>query len=237
MRVATPRTLFVGTLVGGLLACGGLLGIEDLSVQDIESFGDGGGDTDPPQETSASTDASDASVDADAGDRDAGVKLVFVTSDRSNGAMGGVNGADGRCRAAAERGGLDAGFVAWVSARGSNAIDRIEHGGAYRLLDGRLITKDREQLKSGSLESAIDVDEMSEPITGDKLVWTGTFPNGQTSATCVDWSNNGPIAYGAAGSLDRPKLGAWTDNGGPAPASGFPNWGCQASARLYCFER
>ena len=214
-------------------ACAGLVGIEELGV-DAPPISVDGAITDAPLEGRADVallDAAEAAVDA-------GSKRVFVTSDLENGAMGGVAGADARCAAAAARGGLDGGaWVAWVSASAANAVDRIEHPGAYLLLDGRRVVASKSQLTTGNLDVAIDITEDNQLVKGSTVVWTGTFPNGQTSVSCNNWTSNGVIVYGAAGSLDRPKNGDWTDNGGPSPAQGFPNWGCQTAGRLYCFER
>lgn len=218
-----------------LAACAGLIGIEDLGVDPPVVIGG----TDAQVAPDAPADVFVPDVQSEGPPVDAGSRRVFVTSDTTRGAMGGVQGADDRCAAAAARGGLDGGtWMAWLSASGgAAAIDRIVHTGSYLRLDGKPVVTTKGQLTTGNLDLPIDRTESNEPVTGTTLVWTGTFPNGQTSADCNRWTTTGAIMYGTAGSLDRPKNGDWTDNGGAAPATGFPNWGCQTDARLYCFEK
>ena len=210
------------------------MGVTDLEVVEKDAPA-------PPVETGLpDADADDATpspLEKDSGDAgDAGTeeKRVFVTSTAFNGIMGGVSGVDARCIAAADRAGLGSDWVAWISADGKNAIDRITHDGPYVRLDGARVVRDKSQLVLGVLTSPIDRTESGETVTENLLVWTGTFMNGTFSTDCNNWSTNNALTYGAMGTLSRVDR-QWTDNGGPG--AGFRNWGCQTSARLYCFER
>ena len=214
-------------------ACAPIVGVTELEVVERAEPA-------PPVETApdaaAHDDAAPSQVEKDAGDAgDAGVgdKRVFVTSTAFNGIMGGVAGVDARCIAAADREGLGGDWVAWISADGKNAIDRITHDGPYVRLDGARVVRDKSQLVSGVLTSPIDRTEKGETVTENPLVWTGTFVNGTFSTDCNNWSTSNALSFGAIGTLNRVDR-LWTDNGGPG--GGFRNWGCQTSARLYCFE-
>ena len=219
-----------------LAACAQIIGIQELEVEE----------RDAPVRVTPDADVPDVGIDrnipVDAASDDADAaptvtwKRVFVTSDTSNGILGGLAGADKRCTDAAGRAKLDGGpWVAWVSVSGKNAIDRITHEGEYRLLDGRVVVSNKKQLASGTLTSPIDLFETGTVASGTLRVWTGTFPDGTYSTkSCEGWVSSNALDFGSIGTLDQPKNGTWTRNGGPGP--GFPDWGCQTIARLYCFE-
>jgi hypothetical protein len=231
--MSSPRfTSLVTITVVALGACAPLLGIEDVtatSEPDASSSFDASA-----SDASASDVRSDAVDDAREEKRiDPPAKRVFVTSDVWNGVMGGESGVDSRCVAAADRAGLGGTWSAWVSVGGKNAIDRIEHDGPYDRLDRMRVVRNKAQLVSGVLTNPINVTETGEPFSGETLVWTGTFANGAASQNCKDWTTREILDFGALGNLDRTN-GTWTDNGGTGATR---NWGCQTSARLYCFER
>ncbi|MBX3261875.1 MAG: hypothetical protein KIS78_14280 [Labilithrix sp.] len=217
-------------------ACAPILGVSELEVDERDASG-------PPVETAPTASTSEATPPPpppeDAGDPpDAPSsnveKRVFVTSGAFNGVMGGVSGVDARCVAAADRATLGGDWIAWISADGKNAIDRVIHDGPYVRLDGARVVRNKAQLVTGVLTSPIDRTETGERVTENHLVWTGTLVSGIFSTDCDNWSSNNAVTYGAMGTLSRTDR-AWTDNGGPGP--GFRNWGCQTLARLYCFER
>lgn len=234
------RAAFVVVVALGAAACGSILGITDPVV---DGPGDAavvqpGPDSDEPPPVvrpDAAPDAGDAAApvaDADAADV---VKRVFVSSDLTNGIIGGLAGADTICTNAAKRGNLGPStWVAWLSGDGKNAIDRITHDGPYDMLDGRRVVSQKTELTSGKLQTAIVITEDGTPYQGTTLVWTGTSADGHLFAVCSNWTTNNPVDFGTIGSLDQPHDALWTDNLGPG--AGFRNWGCQTSARLYCFE-
>lgn len=193
---------------------------------------------DPTKPADAGPSPDDASG-PDASDIDASsAKLVFVTSDKSNGLLNGWEGADARCIAAANRGSLPGDWIAWISVGGKPAIDRITHQGPYIRLDKFAVVSSRAQLTSGALTSPINVNEMNQVVSDanpeDVRVWTGTFSNGQVSVDCDGWRTANPLMFGGLGQLNRID-GSWTDNGGPG--GGFRHWGCQTTAHLYCFQK
>lgn len=216
-------------------ACAPIVGITDLDVEvDAEEDASAPPSEQPRTDSAVPDDASSSSDDDAASDAGIVEKRVFVTSTAFNGIMGGAAGVDARCVAAADRVGLGGDWIAWISADGNNAIDRITHDGPYVRLDGARVVRDKSQLASGVLTSPIRLTEKGEAVTENLLVWTGTFVDGTFSTDCNNWSTSNVLTYGAMGTLSRVDHW-WTDNGGPG--GGFRNWGCQTSARLYCFER
>lgn len=224
------RTGWLAFVVGGA-ACGQVVGIEPLvSDVQIDASVPEAQDSQPPVVA-----PSDAGVEADAY-RGPAPKRVFVTSRTWPGDLGGRRGADEHCTTAALLGGLTGGpWIAWIATESGPAIDGVTDS-AYVLLDGRPVVTGKKQLASGNLTVPINITESdASTASGNVVVWTGTFANGEAGDRCGDWSTSGGFSVGTAGSLDRATDGGWNDNGG----AGVPlrSWPCNTKARLYCFER
>jgi hypothetical protein len=229
VAMSLVRVLSFSAVVLG--ACAPILGIEDVTaVKEPDA-------STPSPFDAATPDVSvvDAAVEdvVEEKSTEPQPKRVFVTSDVFNGFMGGESSVDARCIAAADRAGLGGSWVAWISADGKNAIDRIEHDGPYQRLDGLRVVRNKAQLASGVLTNPIDVLETGERFGGEIRVWTGTRANGAAGVDCNNWSTSNALVFGTLGELNRTNAG-WTDNGGTGPTR---DWGCQTVARLYCFER
>jgi len=242
-------TLSALALVTTALACNSFTDVDGLQYNDCPRGGcrDGGADAngseDEDEEQSSSsgkvpkTDGgSSGTSDAGTSSGDAGTDaapaqnyVVFVTSATFTGkGLGGLAGADAQCQAAANAAKLCTGtspvFRAWLSSSATTANARLTHKGPYKLVTGALVAANFDKLKSGSLETAIDTDEVKG--THADLVWTGTTTAGVTAEKqCDAWTNSGEL--GGAGSAAS-SLGPWTDSG-PLP--------CGSGARLYCFEQ
>ena len=235
------RGLFAALLVAqGAFACDSVLGIDELTV--VATTDAASASPTPGSSPRSPGTAKDAAADSEVQD-DAGPprKRVFVTSNMSTGIMGGRDGADALCAAAAATGKLSGTWIAWLSQGGEpvpHAVDRIPHDGPFHRLDDVIIAQNKEQLKSGSLLAPIITTETGEilmsPSRENARVWTGTVSNGTFAADCNKWSTSSSVVFGTMGSLTYITNGIWTNNGGPGP--GFANWGCQTRGRLYCFE-
>ncbi|HVH45384.1 MAG TPA: DUF1554 domain-containing protein [Labilithrix sp.] len=194
--------------------------------------------TEPPPDTTIRPSKPDAS---DAATREAGpgTKLVFVTTSRWNGSLGGLAGADALCKQAAAEAGLGSSdWRAWLSTKSVNATSRITHDGPYVLLDGRVVVSNKAQLASGAINVAIDITEQGIPAdkgTEYARIWTGTHRDGTAVPPdmCDDWTSSGSLEFGIMGSLLSAKA-AWTRASGVVQTDG--GWGCQTKGRLYCFE-
>jgi hypothetical protein len=131
--------------------------------------------------------------------------IVFISSETYQGfKLGGLYGADQRCRSLAAKAGLlrPETFRAWLSTPTMSAADRLSHSrGRYTLVNGLVIAHDWASLTSGSLLNTITVDENSQ--YQDTRVWTGTLADGQPavgSEFCGDWDDDsGFLIFGGAG--------------------------------------
>lgn len=152
-------------------------------------------------------------------------KIIFATSSKQNGDLGGLSGADGICGDLAESAGLEGTFKAWLSSSGQPAEERLAHAGVpYVRPDGTRVANNWNDLVDGSLDAPINRDQDGEQISGD--VWTGTRANGSTGdATCGGFDSTGDI--GVCGSSTA-QNGNWSDNIQPF---------CTSALRLYCVEQ
>jgi len=175
----------------------------------------------------------DGNADPDDGCKEcASDSIVFISSEIYQGYdLGGLYGADQRCRSLAAKGGLlrPETFLAWLSTPTMSAADRLLHSrGRYKLVNGLVIAQDWASLTSGSLLNTITVDENSQ--SQDTRVWTGTLADGQPavgSEFCGDWDDDsGLLLFGGAGRSLAADSG-W---------SFFAQGGCDSQYRLYCFE-
>lgn len=159
--------------------------------------------------------------------------IVFITSETYQGfALGGLYGADQRCRSLAAKAGLERPltFTAWLSTPEMSASERLLHSrGRYVLVNGLVVAQNWDALTSGTVENPIMVDENS--ITQDTLVWTGTLADGQPalgSEFCENWDDDSGLlklgGIGASASTDS----SW---------SFFEHSGCGSEIHLYCVQQ
>jgi len=175
----------------------------------------------------------DGNVDPDDGCKEcARDSIIFISSETYQGYnLGGLYGADQRCRSLAAKAGLlrPETFRAWLSTPTMSAADRLSHSrGRYTLVNGLVIANDWASLTSGSLLNTITADENSQ--SQDTRVWTGTLADGQPavgSEFCGDWDDDsGLLLFGGAGRSLAADSG-W---------SFFDQSECGSQYRLYCFE-
>lgn len=163
---------------------------------------------------------------------------VFVTSQVFTGDLGGLDGADAKCQAAAQAGDLSGTYRAWLSSLTESALDRLVHSQIpYRLVDGKEVASDWDDLTDGTLLAGINVSELKgAPGKGAhtcmpdslSIVWTGTTETGSPVGGeyfCGGWASPSGSGYaGVAGSVDS----TWTAN---CLAK------CNDQASLYCVEQ
>ena len=166
--------------------------------------------------------------------------LVFVTSQKFSGNLGGVQGANSKCNVLATAAGLPGAgkYRAWLSSDTDAPFDSFFQSNLpYRRPDGTLVADSWSDLVSGGLGAPISVSETGVSIGGgandcsslDKLVWTNTGPAGtlDNEAHCDGWTVAQALIKGGAGNLGNINFG-WTD---------LCQLGCSSMARLYCFEQ
>ncbi len=230
-----------------LVACGALIGIQDIGVDPAASTHDSAVHLDaaepvdaPPSEEDDSATIVDSAppviLDASTPRR-----RVFLTSTVTKGAMGGVAGAQTLCRAAASNGKLGGNWVPFVSGEGVNAVDRLDFDGPYVTVTNPPIVvvahKDdiRNKLPLGHL---INIQENGIQLMspqGSALVWTGSDTSGNgTAYNCNNWGVGNGTAAGFMGWFDQASNGKWIQHDSTTPF--VAPYDCGTPAHLYCFE-
>lgn len=208
--------------VGGTDGAGGAVGASDAS-DDAPPLADGPPCAACPRGTPRMLCVDGACVET---------RRVFVTSQPSSAALGGTLGADIKCEALAKAAGFGGAWKAWLSANDtSSPNDRFERSAVpYRLLDGRVVATDWDDLTDGVLNYGIDLDERGNRIVTPVEVWTGTSPSGRASAVGCDGfisedQSSKPVAVGLTGRADE----SWTH-----ASLQFCD---RVDPHLYCFEQ
>lgn len=166
-------------------------------------------------------------------------RAVFVTRAMFTGDLGGIPGADLKCRAAAENAGLDQpdSFRAWLSDSQSSPLDTfklkdLQDTPYYRLGNFKGLAKDFSALVSEGLVFAIEYDEHGQIIADNQpFVWTNTGTDGKPAnlvTHCKDWTFAGQSSMGLVGLLDH------SDDNWTKGLKTFLD--CNIPARLYCFQ-
>jgi hypothetical protein len=168
--------------------------------------------------------AGDGGGEADAGQP--GPNLMFVTSQTFHGDLGGLAGADAKCRAAAQAQGLKGTFVALLSATGSDALSRLGSARGWVRRDGKPFADTVNDLKQRKFFYPPRIDETGKDV-GSAFVFSGSTENGALAAgqTCSDWTVGASNARASAGFADGGASG-WMTGGQPT---------CSSMARLFCF--
>lgn len=160
-------------------------------------------------------------------------RVVFVTSQDYNGALGGIAGADAKCQALADQSPVARikghTFQAWVSTMATPVSARFTHGSqAYALATGTIVASDWTDLIKGTLQSGIDLDELNN-VRNNSIAWTGTTSGNAnyTGPSCSDWTTAVAGNKGVYGNVGGSGNG-WSSNS---------NIDCLSANALYCFEK
>jgi hypothetical protein len=152
--------------------------------------------------------------------------LVFASSEKYLGSLGGLYGADQKCQALAMDAGLPGVFIAWLSSADSLALDRLPDAGFVLLNDRKVVLSKFDLVSGKNLLTGINMTEKGEELTGYEPVWTGTGKDGSLTKTCYNWMGGDNVAKGGvAGEIDL----NWTDSWQTSSCGDF-------KARLYCFQ-
>lgn len=118
--------------------------------------------------------------------------LVFVTSSTYNGNLGGLSGADAKCQAQADAGGLGGSWRAILSDGSISAKDRLLIGGPIYDMHGLLVAKNAEDLWDGALSQSIHVPENWGSTVSVRF--SGTQANGSSSGQhCNNWTSSSAL--------------------------------------------
>ena len=133
---------------------------------------------------------------------------AFVTSQAFTGDLGGLYGADKKCRDAAAAQGLvePYRFYAYLSTPDFSANDRFPGPGAeplpYVLVTGKKLAESHAKLLyQGPLDEGLSVTEYGTTLY-DKLVATNTAPNGNSYSPdqhCLAWTSDDPLLTARVG--------------------------------------
>lgn len=156
-------------------------------------------------------------------------KRVFVTSMFWTGNLGGAEGADAKCAAAATAAGLSGTFLAWIGTATTSPAARLTHSTVpYYRMDGttpRIYASNWDDLIDGT-PIAIAESEFGTP-QADVYVWTGATNAGAAEGhDCNGWTSSA-AGTGMAGNASA----------GPLFSTWYGAAACSTSAHLYCFEQ
>jgi len=132
--------------------------------------------------------------------------LIFASSERFTGDLGGLDGADEKCQALAQAAQLPfpSTFRAWLSDDGKSPQSRFAPHleGPFILPNGTEIAASWSDLVSGmELKSNIFVDELKMPISKPYRAWTNTSATGDSLAgpDCNAWTQGDQMVTGSYG--------------------------------------
>jgi hypothetical protein len=129
--------------------------------------------------------------------------LVFATSSRTKGNVGGLAAADTRCNDAARAAGLGGRWVALLGDSGTDARSRLKLAGGAEVrglirMDGQPIADTVADLVAHKVWYPVAFTETGEPYDG--FVWTGSDDEGNRHGQdCLGWNGTGAGGGGAAG--------------------------------------
>jgi cysteine-rich repeat protein len=165
-------------------------------------------------------------------------RLVFATAATYTGDLGGLDGADAKCAAAAQVLDLppDVQWAAWLSdARSDPAtggrFDTL-YSGYYKLTTGAVVAHGWGELTTLPLAAAIGFDEAGDMLDLPAPVWSNTFRNGTRIGAdhCDDWTSEGLATLGRFGVAGATNM-TWSDAPNNNPGA------CSNPLHLYCFQR
>ena len=162
-------------------------------------------------------------------------KTVFVTEDFFFGDLGGVTGADAKCQTAANNGGLNGTYKAWISVETSSpATSFTQSTVPYVTTRGDQVASNWQDLIDGTLTNPINGDEYGSAVPGAD-VWTntkadGTIYSSALTDSCQNFTLSAGYPYTAKVGLASEVDSSWTE-------SGFSFECLFGMMRLYCFQQ
>ncbi len=152
--------------------------------------------------------------------------LIFASSQRFQGNLGGVDGANAKCQALAVAAKLGGTFKAWLWKFNSGPPEPFyQSPGRYMRPDKVIVANNYSQLIDGPLFAPVTITEKAEPIEVGapddpnwQAVWTGAAPigfhDGEVGTTCDDWTSASVKRMGLINHLDymSEKSLGWDNN-------------------------
>ncbi len=156
-------------------------------------------------------------------------KHVFITHATFAANLGGSNGADAKCQAAASSAGLSGNFVALVSSGNVSALSRVTSKGPFDSVNQELAYPTKSDFLATSF--SIVTDELGHPASTE--VWSGSDVSGLASThDCLSWTSVASTDDATLGSDDATNLNATNGFG-----AGDVRAACNLSHSLFCVEQ
>jgi hypothetical protein len=170
-------------------------------------------------------------------------RVIFISSEPTPAALGGITGADLRCQNLAKAAGLVsyAGFRTWLSDADDSPATRLAFGPEpLVLLNGVLVAEDLDALIADGPGDGITVTEQRTTLT-EVFVWTNTDVIGEVFSEidhCENWTSAGSDPGTQTGINAVPKLpaDAWNTWRDERRWTSHKKWKCSFPAHLYCIE-
>lgn len=172
-------------------------------------------------------------------------RIVFLTSALYDADLGGLGGADQKCRTLGEAAGVPRWetLMAWISSGEVGPLDRfvLVPAKPYVLPTGERIADSLGDLVLDGPGDGIRVDEAGKPLPSSR-VWTNTSVVGGPYSPvehCSDWDSTMPGLGARVGLSHLPHQpeDAWKTWQEDKQWTSSMGWGCAKLARLYCFEQ
>ncbi|MCY1009147.1 DUF4215 domain-containing protein [Nannocystis pusilla] len=165
-------------------------------------------------------------------------RLVFVTAAGFTGNLGGLVGADAKCKQTASNSSLptNLSWTAWLSdgTDSPSSAGRMEtdYAGYYKLANAQILAHGWSALVAPPLALPIDIDENGNPVEEPLLAWSNTSSSGESAGTanCNNWTSPMFSTKGRFGDVSATDA-TWTDD----DAADNPT-ACSNSFHLYCFQ-
>lgn len=158
-------------------------------------------------------------------------KHVFVTHSVFEPNMGGSNGADAKCQAAASAAGLSGSYIALVSSGKTSALSRVTSMGPYYSVTEELSYATKSDFLATSFSSVTD--ELGGVLPPTATVWSGSDASGNASThDCLSWTSNASTDDATLGTDDSQNLTA-ANGWGAGETRGV----CNAAHALFCVEQ
>jgi hypothetical protein len=165
-------------------------------------------------------------------------KLIFVSSERYSGNLGGLDGADAHCQSLAEAAGRTGVFRGWLSTLNVPAWKRLTHSTVpYALRTGAIVANDWADFTSGTLRHDIDATEGDAPppnalaSCNPFVFWSATDERGAEfgSGDCQGWTDASDAPSGVV-------LGVLAKDD-PVWSTFCYGGSCNSSAPIVCLEQ
>jgi hypothetical protein len=215
----STRRIAIASLLATVVApgCFALFSLDSYGPGD--GLSDGSSDRDAP--TDAATDARDAKPPG---------RTIFVTGGRFTGDLGGLDGGDAKCQAAAADAGLEGAFKAWLNAGAAPESRLVLDAGPLRLPSGAIVAASVKDLATSGPMIGIALDERGNRVDGGDcddgvVAWIGSATEPTGKASCNAWTARfGTTLVGLVGATGSTWAAACQHS-------------CSDTAALYCLQQ